>query len=1197
MKLFYFPDYTQTNPYQRLLYSTFEQKEDSGAFPSEIDDAIRALSAQPDIKVIFHLHWQNVITGAMPSAHEHRIKAKKFLSKLQAFQLMGGVVIWTIHNKLPHDVKFLRAELEFHEALADAVDVILLHDESAFDVVNEQYQIRKEKVKYIAHGSYSSCYADDISLTEARTRLGIANDNFVYSFIGQLRPYKGIDTLLDASYHFMHCDNVSALIAGKPVWPYSVGSVLQKTTPFKHIQVYEEFIPDDELQIYFSASDIIVLPYDEILTSGSIFLALSFGRPIVLPKLPALSGWFAHPFVFSFNRDDASDLAQVLNQIRQIDKNDFIALGEQARAFSKTQSWIKPSKDLLDLCHRLVGKTGNTLTVNYADNSVELACSRQASNANEGDLALCVVNYFSSYELKALSQSIRLLNNPNVKLLVLDNSNDSSEYAQLCMLDGIDCLLKSQVNLGYAAGNNALIAYAKSIGFSNFGILNPDVEVPQDIFASIVKQLQESPNCIMSPLILRNDNTVSFFKSEIKNTDNTLDIEHVLDGEPADLVPTGLHPSDSLNGCALFFGESIIDKFGFIPEDYFLYFEETDWVSSMRERGAQVFVDASISIIHHKSTQSGGIPSLAYTYYLLRNALIFAKKFAYNISNTEQKYTDTFVKPWIEVLEQRAPDFTACFTAICKLAFDHGRDEVTGPVDFLGQIQRYAQSDAQQSTGFLEGRTQSRIVGWAVNDPIRKSESTQLLILNNHKLVSNEACNVVRADLKALGHNELSGFDIYIDQAFSSEKLEVLDAHTLKPLTKLPSFYSAMPKLQDFYADLEFMPNQIKAYVDGYKDGKVMGWAFDKRNPEIALELALFVNGEECAITIANRYREDLANSSENNGSCGFTFQVPPQYIQKKPLACEIKVRGRQESLFTKMMIFHTKRGFCSKNTNLPDFLKASFYQTVTPYGAFEKSKKLQHEISELKENLLAQSEAVLAQKQCLVSVIMPAYNRRYEIERALASIFAQSYQHFELLIVDDGSTDDTVERVRKAVDFHNTNKLDVKLIQLPKNSGVSAARNRGLKAASGEIITYLDTDNEWHQDYLKIVVSQYVQFPSLESVYAGQEIWYTDRYNDLSFRTNVRLVPFNRAYLENRNFIDLNVFSHTRALYQRLGGFNEQMKRLVDWELILKYTKDRPPHFVPALLTKYCFGFADNQITSVEPYEDNLAKLLRSVK
>jgi hypothetical protein len=92
-----------------------------------------------------------------------------------------------------------------------------------------------------------------------------------------------------------------------------------------------------------------------------------------------------------------------------------------------------------------------------------------------------------------------------------------------------------------------------------------------------------------------------------------------------------------------------------------------------------------------------------------------------------------------------------------------------------------------------------------------------------------------------------------------------------------------------------------------------------------------------------------------------------------------------------------------------------------------------------------------------LVSVIVPVYNASATVDRALASVVGQAYSPLEIIVVDDGSSDDTVARVRQWMP-----KCDLHLIVQPKNGGPAAARNAGLAAARGEYVAFLDSDDEW---------------------------------------------------------------------------------------------------------------------------------------
>ncbi len=103
-----------------------------------------------------------------------------------------------------------------------------------------------------------------------------------------------------------------------------------------------------------------------------------------------------------------------------------------------------------------------------------------------------------------------------------------------------------------------------------------------------------------------------------------------------------------------------------------------------------------------------------------------------------------------------------------------------------------------------------------------------------------------------------------------------------------------------------------------------------------------------------------------------------------------------------------------------------------------------------------------------LVSIVMPAYNCADYIEETLQSVLMQTYENWEVVVVDDQSTDDT----KKIVKAFATKDKRIRLLELEKNSGVAIARNRGIVAARGNYIAFLDSDDLWRKDKLKKQVS-----------------------------------------------------------------------------------------------------------------------------
>lgn len=221
------------------------------------------------------------------------------------------------------------------------------------------------------------------------------------------------------------------------------------------------------------------------------------------------------------------------------------------------------------------------------------------------------------------------------------------------------------------------------------------------------------------------------------------------------------------------------------------------------------------------------------------------------------------------------------------------------------------------------------------------------------------------------------------------------------------------------------------------------------------------------------------------------------------------------------------------------------------------------------------------------VSVIMPTYNRSPTLPRALRSLCGQSYKNLELLLVDDGSEDNT-EQV--ASSFIEIASFKVNYIKIYKNSGVSVARNTGLKEARGEIIAYLDSDNAWHHRFLEIMVNLF-SLSGKSTGYCGLNLW-----RDSYARCSVRSEAFNFERLCARNFIDLNVFVHYSRCLNSAGLFNENLTRLVDWDFIMRLTQLYPPFYSPLVLCDYDDRGSQSRITTTENWDSNL-KIIQELR
>lgn len=197
-------------------------------------------------------------------------------------------------------------------------------------------------------------------------------------------------------------------------------------------------------------------------------------------------------------------------------------------------------------------------------------------------------------------------------------------------------------------------------------------------------------------------------------------------------------------------------------------------------------------------------------------------------------------------------------------------------------------------------------------------------------------------------------------------------------------------------------------------------------------------------------------------------------------------------------------------------------------------------------------------------SFILPTRNRVYCIGRAIRSLLCQSHKNYELVIVDDGSTDNTKNFVHEQFAEY-LESGHIQYITLKQSVGVSAARNVGLAYARNPWIGYLDSDNEIRPYMLTMFANEIVRNRDLKAFYA--KILTTPAGKEIG-------KPFDRAALLTYNYIDLGVYVHSKSLIHKFGGFDECMKRLVDWDMIIRHTKDKAPIFLP----RVCLDYDDNE-------------------
>ena len=211
------------------------------------------------------------------------------------YRLLGKKVALTAHNvnagtRDSSDTPLNRLTLRIQYRLADH---IFVHTEKMKNELLEEFGIRKAAVTVIPYGINDAIPNTDLTPNEARQRLGIRGDERTILFFGNIAPYKGLDYLIAAFQRIVTRGDYRLIIAGRPkrgcekYWG-KLRQTIRRGVSRERLILKSDFIPDEEIELYFKAADVLTLPYTHIYQSGVLFLGYGFGLPVIATDVALL---------------------------------------------------------------------------------------------------------------------------------------------------------------------------------------------------------------------------------------------------------------------------------------------------------------------------------------------------------------------------------------------------------------------------------------------------------------------------------------------------------------------------------------------------------------------------------------------------------------------------------------------------------------------------------------------------------------------------------------------------------------------------------------------------------------------------------------------------------------------------------------------------------------------------------------------
>jgi GT2 family glycosyltransferase len=238
-------------------------------------------------------------------------------------------------------------------------------------------------------------------------------------------------------------------------------------------------------------------------------------------------------------------------------------------------------------------------------------------------LSIVTLNYNGFEDTCEMIESLEQNAGLNYELIVVDNNSIQDESAKIkAKYPSVICI-RTEKNLGYAGGNNIGIKKAKS---DLVLLLNNDTVVPKNALIHLVNRVKSSDEIgAVSPKIVYHKPPHKIqFAGITELTSITLRNRAIGYGEPMETHNEAMS-LPYLHGCAFLFKKEILKKVGYMPELYFLYYEELDWSVRIRQAGYKLYLEPK-ALIFHKGSQSVGMESPLKAFYMTRNRLLFATR-------------------------------------------------------------------------------------------------------------------------------------------------------------------------------------------------------------------------------------------------------------------------------------------------------------------------------------------------------------------------------------------------------------------------------------------------------------------------------------------------------------------------------------------------------------------------------------------
>lgn len=347
------------NPYEKMLYASAAKARITAMPVDDLSTLLDSRLGNLGERLVLHVHWTAPVLGPGMTPGEARDLGKKFLRQIEELQKRGAKLVWTVHNVMPHECRFPDEEAAFRQQLADRADLLHVMCERTSEYVSAYYTLPPEKIRVVPHPNYIDVYPNILDQARARAELGLKPDQTVFCFLGGIRPYKGVDRLLDAFGNVAEAKPESRLIVVGPPGRFpEIEAMAERCEADPRIIANFNRVADPDVQLYMNAADVVVLPHRSVLNSGSVMLALSFGRPVIAPAVGCVAELLTPDVSMTFEAEDPAALTAAMMKADELKDQRY-----RDAAFEKASAYPIPaiSEEFSGVIRTLVdGAAGRT---------------------------------------------------------------------------------------------------------------------------------------------------------------------------------------------------------------------------------------------------------------------------------------------------------------------------------------------------------------------------------------------------------------------------------------------------------------------------------------------------------------------------------------------------------------------------------------------------------------------------------------------------------------------------------------------------------------------------------------------------------------------------------------------------------------------------------------------------------------------